>query len=371
MTRVTQTRTCSPLRKKRLAGLGRGFRSSSSDPLRICMTTPTLPGTSQRAMDVVFASLVSQLHPKLREALISSGLDDPGLLRAYPRTPVEDLRAMGLGIEMATSTTSSPSFPPSVPSSIYSRVAVPVSRPLAVLSSQRQGPLETGPEMSATAARASDLALRTSSTLRPKEPERRRIMKKGSTLPTGVTDGSHKPLDGWTCISSSSTVSPTFLPPLLGSLVQPFNAVSERSSRDVSVGSAVSSGLEGPSQSDPPGPLISPNQEETHKSPKKPNVRESRVLRGRSAGSTVELEVRGNSSLLQRASSATCSAQNQWTDEIILYFTLVADKVVPRWFFYLTFCICRGRSRRRHTARHPAWHTRQMSKLPFLSTVSK
>ena len=35
MTRVTQTRTCSPLRKKRSAGLGRGFRSSSSDPLRV------------------------------------------------------------------------------------------------------------------------------------------------------------------------------------------------------------------------------------------------------------------------------------------------------------------------------------------------
>ena len=57
------------------------------------MSTPTGPTTSsQRAMDVVFASLVSQLQPELREALISSGLDDPGLLRAYPRTPVEDLR---------------------------------------------------------------------------------------------------------------------------------------------------------------------------------------------------------------------------------------------------------------------------------------
>ena len=273
---------------------------------------------------MVFASLVSQLQPELREALISSGLDDPGLLRAYPRSPVEDLRAMGLGIDMATSTTSSPSFPPSVPSSICSRVAVPVSRPLAVLSSQRQGPLETGPEMSSTAARASDLALRTSLTLRPKGPERRRIMKKGSTLPTGVTDGSHEPLDGWTTrISPSSTVSPTFPPPLLGS-----------SSREVSSGFAVSSGLEGPSQSDPPGPLISVNQEETHKSPLKSDFRESRVLRGSSAGSTVELEVRGNSSLLQRASSPTCSAQNQWTDEVVLYFTLVADKVVPDGFLF-------------------------------------
>ena len=216
-----------------------------------------------------------------------------------------------------------PSFPPSVPSSMYPSVAVPVSRLLAVLSSQRQGPLETGPDMSATAARASDLALRTSG------PERRRVMKKGSTLPTGVTDGSHEPLDDWTGISSSSTVSPSFLSPLLGS-----NAVSERSSREVSVGFSVSSGLEGPSQSDPPGPLIPANQEETHKSPLKSDVRESRVLRGRSAGSTVELEVRGNSSLLQRASSATCSAQNQWTDEVILYFTLVADKVVPDGFLF-------------------------------------
>ena len=31
-------------------------------------------------------------QPELREALISSGLDDSGLLHAYPRTPVEDLR---------------------------------------------------------------------------------------------------------------------------------------------------------------------------------------------------------------------------------------------------------------------------------------
>ena len=193
MTRLTQTRTCSPLRKKRVQDQVGVFVLRRPTRYVFFMTTPTSPGFSQRAMDVVFASLVSQLQPELREALISSGLDDPGLLRAYPRTPVEDLRALGLGIEMATSTTSSPSFPPSVPSSLYLGVAVPVSRPLAVLSSQRQGPLEAGPEMSATAARASDLALRTSSTLRPKGPERRRIMKKGSTLPTGVTDGSHEP----------------------------------------------------------------------------------------------------------------------------------------------------------------------------------
>ena len=297
MTRVTQTRTCSPLRKKRQAGLGRGFRSSSSDPLRVLHDDTYLTWFFSEDMDVVFASLVSQLQPELREALILSGLDDPGLLRAYPRSPVEDLRAMGLGMAMATST-SSQSFPPPVPSSIYSRVAAPVLRPFAVLSPQRQGPVITGPEMRATAARASDLALRTSSTLRRKGPERRRIMKKGSTLQTGVTDGSHEPpLDGWTGISSSSTVSPTFPPPLLGS-----------SSREVSVGFAVSSEVEGTSQSDPPGLLISVNQVETHKSPLKSDVRESRVLHGSLASSTVELEVRGNSSLLQLASSPTCSA---------------------------------------------------------------
>ena len=266
-------------------------------------------------MDVVFASLVSQLQPELREALISSGLDDPGLLRAYPRTPVEDLRALGLGIGMATSTTSSPSFPPSFPSSMYHGVTVPVLRPLAVLSSQRQGPLETGPEKSATVARASDL--RTSFTLRPKGPERRRIMKKGSTLPTGVTDDPHEPLDGRTRISSSSTVSSSSPPPLFGSPVKPFYAVSERSSFEVSFGFSVSSGLEGPSQLDSLGPLIPSNQEETHKSPLKSNVRESRVFHGRSAGSTVEPEIRGNSSLLQQA-SPTSPAQNQWTDEVVL-----------------------------------------------------
>ena len=92
--------------------------------------------------------------------------------------------------------------------------------------------------------------------------------------------------------------------------------------------------MEGTSQSDPPGPLISVNQVETHKSPLKSDVSESRVLHGSLAGSTVELEVRGNSSLLQRASSPTCSAQNQWTDEVILYFTLVADKVVPDGFLF-------------------------------------
>ena len=129
---------------------------------------------------MLFASLVSQLQPELREALISSGLDDPGLLRAYPRSPVEDLRAVGLGMTMATSSSSSPSFHSSVSSSIYSRVAGPVSRPITVLDTQRQGPVVAVPEMRTTAARASDLPLRTSLTLRPKGPERRRIMKKGS-----------------------------------------------------------------------------------------------------------------------------------------------------------------------------------------------
>ena len=214
-------------------------------------------------MDVVFASIISQLQPELREALISSGLDDPGLLRAYPRTPVEDLRAQGLGIGMATSTTTSPTFPPSFPSSMYPGVSVPLARtsvPLVVshscFSSQPQGPQEPGPETSATAARASGHALRTSSTPRPKGPERRRIVKKGSTLPTGASDGSHEQLDGWSGISSSPTISPCFPAPLLGSAAQPFYTVSERSSREVSVGFSVSSGLGGPSQWDPRGPLF-------------------------------------------------------------------------------------------------------------------
>ena len=317
MTRVTQTRTCSPLRKKRRPGLGRGFRSSSSDPLRALHDDTYLTWFSQRAMDVVFASLVSQLQPELREALISSGLDDPGLLRAYPRSTVEDLRAMGLGMTMATSSSSYPSFPSSVSSTIYSRVAGPVSRPFTVLDTQRQGPVVTVPEMRTRAARASDLALRTSLTLRPRGLERRRITKKGSTLQIGVTDGSHEPLDGWTRISSTSTVPPTFPPPLLGS------------SSHVSVGFAASSEVGGTPQSDPQGPLISVN----HKSPSKSDVSESRVLHGTLARSTIELDVRRNSSLLQRVSSPTCSAQDQWTDEVTLYFTLVADKVITRWFF--------------------------------------
>ena len=90
---------------------------------------------------MVFASLVSQLQPKLREALISSGLDDPGLLRAYPRSPVENLRAMGLGMAVVTSTSSS-SFPPSVSSSFYSGVEGTVSRPSTILS-QGQGTVGT------------------------------------------------------------------------------------------------------------------------------------------------------------------------------------------------------------------------------------
>ena len=316
MTRVTQTCTCSPFRKKCRPGLGRGFRASSSDPLRISMTTPTSPGSSQRAMDVVFASLVSQLQPKLREALVSSGLDDPGLLRAYPRSPVEDLRAMGLGMAVVTSTSSS-SFPPSVSSSLYSGVEGTVSRPSTILS-QGQGTVGTVPEMCKKAA--VDLSLHTTSTLRPRGPERRRIMKKGSTLQTGVTDGSHVLLDGWTHISSSSTVSPTFSPCLLGS------------SSHVSGELAASSEVGGTSQSDPQGPLISADHVETLKSPLKSDVSQSRDLHGTSAGSTVELEVRGNSSLLQQVSSPTCSAQDQWTDEVILYFTLVADKVIPDGF---------------------------------------
>ena len=313
-------------------------------------------------MDVVFASIISQLQPELREALITSGLDDPGLLRAYPRTPVKDLRAQGLGVGMATSTTTSPTFPPFFPSSMCPGFSVPLSCtsvPLVVshlcFSSQPQGPQEPGLETSATAARASGLALRTSSTPRPKAPERRRILKKRSTLPTGASDGSHEQLDGWSGISSSSTISPCFTAPLLGSPAQPFFAVSGRSSREVSVGFSASSGLVGPSQSDPRGPLIPANQAKTHISPLKSDVREFRDFPGRSGGSTVEPEFRGNSSLLQLASSSTSSAQNHWTDEIILYFTLVADKVVPDGFC-LIFYVCRDGSRLRRIGKHLAWH---------------
>ena len=270
---------------------------------------------------MVFASLVSQLQPELREALISSGLDDPGLLRAYPRSPVEDLRAMGLGMPMAMSTSSSPSFPPSFPSSF-----IP----------QRQSSVGTVPE------------IRTTATLRPRGRERRRIMKKGSTLQTGVTDGSHVLLDGWAHISSRSTVSPTFLPSLPGS------------SSHVSVGFSASSGLGGPSQSDPRNPLIPANQAKTHISPLKSNVREFRDFPGRSGGFTVEPEFRGNSSLLQRASPATCSAQNQWTDEVILYFTLVADKVVPDGFLLDFFHLSRWISSAAH---------RQASRLAHVTDV--
>ena len=215
MTRVTQACTCSPLRKKCQPGLGRGFRSSSSDPLRALHDDTYLTWYFSEGHGRGVRVLVSQLQPELREALISSGLDDPGLLRAYPRSPVEDLRAMGLGIPMALSTSSSPSFPPSFPSSF-----IP----------QRQGSVGTVP------------VIRTTATLRPRGPERRRIMKKGSTLQTGVTDGSHVPLDGWAHISSRSTVSPTFPPSLPGSSshvsvsAQPFSEVSGRSSREVSVG---------------------------------------------------------------------------------------------------------------------------------------
>ena len=88
----------------------------------------------------------------------------------------------------------------------------------------------------------------------------------------------------------------------------------------------------GPSQSDPRDPLIPANQAKTHISPLKSNVREFRDFPGRSGGFTVEPEFRGNSSLLQLASSSTSSAQNHWSDEVILCFTLVADKVVPDGF---------------------------------------
>ena len=123
---------------------------------------------------------------------------------------------------------------------------------------------------------------------------------------------------------------------------------------------SVSSGLEGPSQSDPLGPLISANQEETHISPLKSNVRESRVFPGRSAGSTVEPDIRGSSSLLQLASSSTSSAENQWTDEVILYFTLVADKVVPDGFLFDFLHLSQGISSAAH---------RQASRLARVTDV--
>ena len=285
---------------------------------------------------MVFASIVSQLHLELREALISSGLDDPGLLRAYPWSSVEDLRAMGLGIPIAFSTSSSPSIPPSFPSS-----SIPQGQ-------------HTVPVISTTA------------TLRPRGPERRRIMKKGGTLQTGVTDNSHVPLDGWAHIFSSSTVSPSFplSLPVSSSHVsvsaQSFSVVSGRSSRDVSVGFSASSGLEGPSHSDPRDPLISANLAKSYTSLLKTNVREFRDFPGRTGGFTVEPEIRGNSSVSQLASSSTFSAQDEWSDEVILYFTLVADKVVPDGFLSDFLHLSRSISSAAH---------RQASRLAHVSDV--
>ena len=198
---------------------------------------------------------------------------------------------MGFGMPMSTS--SSPSFPPSFHSSF-----IP----------QRQGSVGTVPE------------IRTTATLRPRGPERRRIMKKGSTLQTGVTDRWLTRAPGWMgtyfltlhCFTDFSSFA-WFLVSCLGWIFCIF-------------------GVGGPSQSDPRDPLIPANQVKTHISPLKSNVLEFRDFPGRSGGFTVEPEFRGNSSLLQLASSSTSSAQNHWSDEVILYFTLVADKVVPDGF---------------------------------------
>ena len=90
--------------------------------------------------------------------------------------------------------------------------------------------------------------------------------------------------------------------------------------------------MEGPSHSDPCDPLIPANLAKSYTSLLKTNVREFRDFPGRSGGLTVEPEVRGNSSVSQLSSSSTVPAQDHWSDEVILYFTLVADKVVPDGF---------------------------------------
>ena len=78
---------------------------------------------SERAVDVVFRSVVATLLLELRTALTSSGLDDPGILLAYPRIAEDELRAQGLGIgarsSISSTITTHPSFSPSlVPSTI-------------------------------------------------------------------------------------------------------------------------------------------------------------------------------------------------------------------------------------------------------------
>ena len=57
-------------------------------------------------MDVVFASVVEQLPDELKEALKSSGIDDPGVLRFHPRSSAEENARKDLGLHvLATSST--------------------------------------------------------------------------------------------------------------------------------------------------------------------------------------------------------------------------------------------------------------------------
>ena len=87
------------------------------------MTAPSSPSFSQRAVDVVFRSVVATLPLELRTALTSSGLDDPGIFLAYLRTAEDELRALCLGISARSTITPTftthPSFSPSlVPSTV-------------------------------------------------------------------------------------------------------------------------------------------------------------------------------------------------------------------------------------------------------------
>ena len=83
VTRVTQTRTCSPLRKKRSAGPGRGFRSASLRPLRPgCRLPPVLP----LLLRGPWTAGAERGPHFVRVGRFWS------ILRSYPCTPGEDLR---------------------------------------------------------------------------------------------------------------------------------------------------------------------------------------------------------------------------------------------------------------------------------------
>ena len=160
------------------------------------MTTPTFPGSSQRAIDTVFPPVLNALPFELRDALKKNGLSDLGILQHYPSSRQEDLAHVGLpmsthvslatvsivSLPISLSPITSPARPSMCPSPVPVRAAFPAHPKGPQVSGQCSTQAESRIPPANTTNATQDVASELSrmSPMPPVGIEKKRMTKKGS-----------------------------------------------------------------------------------------------------------------------------------------------------------------------------------------------